>query len=624
MAESVTPYVERTSFSDAIQGALPLIAQRQAQRQALAARQAQMDQQQLQFQQQMELRLLAEQRANAKFIYDTNQDAIKRDNAARESITQPKGKENLNAGEQAAFDFLVTQYNENPEDLPALISQAQGMGTMFTGSHDFLGGQRIEYSDRVFGLKQPGQGMKWVATENDLNAIDERVRQGGFDPNPETMSWDGKQLFVKDIVSSKMVPILQNDFYKQESMSAQYSFAAAQQPLANRTAGTYFGDLQDEIELINDNPDLNKEQKRTAFRNLLENKFADPRTMDDITREAYNTALVEYRPFAGKSKDAQLNEADGTKAIQNYIDKLLGLYNPTQSDQFKVMGVSDFYDRTIKAIYTAVEKNTEATPEEKAIDFRERVSKVVSQDDSQEAVKFRNGLEEGWIEDNPQKKDDVADWKQQAYTDGVNALTGWAIGTSGPFTDTTPDLTVEEKKMTESERRVAAARANAVGSIGAVSDIQFGDEYDRTYGQAPSTNVDFSTEGVRASGFTDISEFSEVLQLTPYLPGKYTQGEPDFGAIDFDDPDAQPEVPIINVTAKPTSMRVLSTDVGYRIELSNFVSVQGTREQLVPIYIDPAIKAGSLRAAFDAEMQKRYDLSVKDIIRIYAGAEKLD
>ena len=78
MAESVTPYVERTSFSDAIQGALPLIAQRQAQRQALAARQAQMDQQQLQFQQQMELRLLAEQRANAKSIYEANQDAIKR------------------------------------------------------------------------------------------------------------------------------------------------------------------------------------------------------------------------------------------------------------------------------------------------------------------------------------------------------------------------------------------------------------------------------------------------------------------------------------------------------------------------------------------------------------------
>ena len=71
-------------------------------------------------------------------------------------------------------------------------------------------------------------------------------------------------------------------------------------------------------------------------------------------------------------------------------------------------------------------------------------------------------------------------------------------------------------------------------------------------------------------------------------------------------------------------MRVLSTDAGFRIELSNFVSVQGTREQLVPIYINPVIAVGSLRAAFDAEMQKRYDLSVKDIIRIYAEAEKLD
>ena len=623
MAESVTPYVQRTSFSDAIQGVLPLIAQRQAQKEALAARQAQMDQQQLQFQQQMELRLAQEQRANAKLIYDANQDAIKRDNAARESITTPKGKENLNAGEQAAFDFLVTQYNENPEDLPALISQAQAMGALFTGSHDFLENQRTEYSDRVFGLKEPGQGMKWVATEDQLNAIDERVRLGGFDPNPENMAWQDGKLLVKDIATGQMVPILENDFYKQESLSAQYSFAAAQQPLANRTAATYFGDLSDEIKLINDNPDLNKREKRAAFEELLNNKLGNPSTLDDISQEAYNTAIVEYRQLKGIAESVQLTEKDGRKAIDDYIGKLVSLYNPTQSDQFKVMGVSNFYDRRVKAIWNSVEK-TEATPEEKAKDFRERVSKIVSQDDSQEAIQFRNGLEEGWDEENPQKKDEVTDWKQQAYEDGVNALTGWASSTSGAFTDTTPEPSVEQQKMTAAERKLAALNVDILASVGTVSEWS-PDEYSNTYNEAPSENrnIDFSIEGVSASNPTSISEFAEILPLTSYLPSRYTQGTPDFGAIDFDDPNAQPEVPTINVTAKPTSMRILDTDAGYRIELSGWVSASGTREQIIPIYIDPSINT-DLKAAFDAEMKKKYGATSKDLIRKFAQTTKVD
>lgn len=624
MAESVTPYVERTSFSDAIQGVLPLIAQRQAQKEALAARQAQMDQQQLQFQQQMELRLAQEQRANAKLIYDANQDAIKRDNAARASITEPKAKENLNAGEQAAFDFLVTQYNENPEDLPVLISQAEAMGALFKGSHDFLEGQRTEYSDRVFGLKQPGQGMKWVATEDQLYTIDERVRLGGFDPNPESMAWQDGKLLVKDIATGQMVPILENDFYKQEALSAQYSFAAAQQPLANRTAATYFGDLSDEIKLINDNPDLNKREKRAAFRELLNNKLGNPSTLDDISQEAYNTALVEYRQLKGKGEDVQLTEKDGRKAIDDYIGKLVSLYNPTQSDQFKVMGVSNFYDRRVKAIWNSVEK-TEATPEAKAKDFRERVSKIVSQDDSEEALQFRNGLEEGWEEENPQLKDEVADWKQQAYEDGVNALTGWASSTSGAFTDTTPEPSVEQQKMTVAERKLAALNADFLAGVGTVSEWSPA-EYSNTYNEAPSMNptVDFKFDlGASASNPTSISEFAQTLPLTSYLPSRYTQGEPDFGSIDFDDPNAEPEVPTISVTAKPTSMRVLDTDAGYRIELSGWVSASGTREQIIPIYIDPSINT-QLKQLFDAEMKKKYGTTSAEMIRKFAQTTKVD
>ena len=70
-------------------------------------------------------------------------------------------------------------------------------------------------------------------------------------------------------------------------------------------------------------------------------------------------------------------------------------------------------------------------------------------------------------------------------------------------------------------------------------------------------------------------------------------------------------------------MRVLDTDAGYRIELSGWVSASGTREQIIPIYIDPSLNTG-LKARFDEEMKKRYDTTSNDLIRKFAETTKLD
>ena len=64
MSESVTPYVQRTTFADAIRSVVPLMAQQQAQAQR-----------QEQFEQSLALRLAQEQRLRAKDLYDAQQDS---------------------------------------------------------------------------------------------------------------------------------------------------------------------------------------------------------------------------------------------------------------------------------------------------------------------------------------------------------------------------------------------------------------------------------------------------------------------------------------------------------------------------------------------------------------------
>ena len=170
MANSVTPYVKRTSFSEAIQKALPIIAQRQAQKRALDAQQARLDQQQAQFQETMQLRQAQESRQNAKMIYDAQKAQEKADKEARSSLATPDNIGVLNSGEARIYEMANEVFSEDAEQLPALIRELALLSPLFKNSHEITDKKRTEFEDYTIGEVTKGNGLKWTGTQAELEA----------------------------------------------------------------------------------------------------------------------------------------------------------------------------------------------------------------------------------------------------------------------------------------------------------------------------------------------------------------------------------------------------------------------------------------------------------------------
>jgi len=545
MANSVTPYVKRTSFSEAIQKALPIIAQRQAQNRALDAQQQRLEQQQAQFQETMQLRQAQENRQNAKFIYDAQKAQQKADKEARSSLATPDNIGVLNSGEAGVYELANEVFSEDAEQLPAIISQLSLLSPLFNNSHEITDKKRLEFEDYTFGEKTIGNGLKWTGTQQDLEAQNKLVENGGFDIN--SLEWDAEQgKFVADYLDYGVDnegkpkklnirgPIQDAPFYGVNAQVNMYNKASNSEEMAEMNSASYFMTLDDYISNLNSNTDLSKEQRRDSFKNFLTTSFRNKNTLDEDGKQAYNTMLANFRnENYPKNPTQQLTPDEEAQAVMEGIEEISGLYNPTISDSERLLGVSDFYDKKVKDIYNSIVR-LDLSVEEAEAEFSKRVNSLVFNDISKESENFRNFAKDSWEQENTGLDyDDEA--KQSANEDQVNAIIAFAPPFQEP--EVKESKVSQGRKPTQTEIKQSQA-ASAVLDSGIETSSVDVSEFDSELFKVAGVDVD---ENISVTNF-ELPTLSTKFDLANYLTDEYIREKGPQARIQEGDPKIGKEI----------------------------------------------------------------------------------
>jgi len=298
MADIVTPFVPSVSYGEAIGRAIPVIQQQQ------------------QFREQQRQRLEAERKQREQFEYKRNKDLQKQYNEQRESLSDLNNKADYNDAELAVMDFITREYSQNPDNaelFSQILTEAEQYTTMFDSFHGAMDERQKKYEELTFGEDELGNGLKWNGTVETLNNEVRLVSNGGFDYNnlkrdattnqiiapyygPE-LDENGNPQYLRDEVTNQIIegPILEAPYYQLDANNG-FSLAAQTSQLAERNAGKYLQeDLGDLIKSYNDNTDLNPEEKRQGLKDYLTRSFNTYETLDETGKEAYHTAMQEYK-----------------------------------------------------------------------------------------------------------------------------------------------------------------------------------------------------------------------------------------------------------------------------------------------------------------------------------------
>lgn len=542
MANSVTPYVKRTSFSEAIQKALPIIAQREAQNRALDAQQARLDQQQAQFRETMQLRQDQESNRNAKMIYDAQKAQEKADKEARSSLATPDNIGVLNSGEAGVYELANKVFSEDAEQLPAIISQLSLLSPLFNSSHEITAKKREEFENYTWGTEKIGNGLKWTATEKELKAQNKLVENGGFDPN--TLEWDAEEgRFVAEYLDYGLDesgnpkklglkgPIQDAPFYGANAQVNMYNKATYSEELAEMNPASYFMTLDDYIGNLNSNTDLSKEEKRESFKSFLTTSFSNENTLDDAGRQAYNTMLVNFRDKNyPKNPTQQLTDEEKDKALKEGVDEINSLYNPTISDSDRLLGVSDFYDKKVKGIYNSIVK-LNLPVEEASAEFSKRVNSLVLNDISKESESFRNFAKDSWEQENAGLDyDEVA--KQSANEDQINALIEFAPPFQEP--EVKEPKVSQGRKPTQTQINQAQA-ASLILESGSQTERVNVSEFDTELFKVAGADVGEVLDNVTVTNF-ELPNLKVKFDLSNYLTEEYIREEGSTARIQKGDP----------------------------------------------------------------------------------------
>lgn len=588
MANSVTPYVKRTSFSEAIQKALPIIAQRQAQNRALKAQQARLDQQQAQFQETMQLRQAQEGRQNAKLVYDVQQAQNKADKEARSSLATPDNIGVLNAGEARIYELANEVFSEDPEQLPAVINELARLSPLFKNSHEITDQKRAEFEGYTFGEETMGNGLKWTGTQADLEAQNKLVENGGFDPN--TLEWDAQTgKFVGDYFDygldkdgnpkrlNMKGPIQEAPFYGTNAQVNMYNKASNSEEMAEMNSASYFMTLDDYISNLNSNTDLNKQQRRDSFESFLTTSFRNKNTLDEDGKQAYNTMLVNYRDKTyPKNPDQQLTPQEEDQAVMEGIEEISGLYNPTISDSERLLGVSDFYDKKVKGIYRSI-VDLDLPVEEAEAEFAKRVNSLVFNDISKESENFRNFAKDSWEQENAGLDyDDEA--KQSANEDQVNAIIAFAPPFQEPEVEE-PKVS-QGRKPTQTEIKQAQAASAVLESGIEASSINVS-EFDPELFRLAGVDAGEVLDNITVTNF-EFPTLSVGFDLSNYLSDQYLREEGRQARMQKGDPR-------IGVEMNPILNRPYRVDDYYEIP-GDYKEVQETPKKISPFIDDSGNK----------------------------------
>ncbi len=358
MADTVTPFVPSVSYGEAIGRAIPVVQQQQ------------------QFREQQRQRLEAERKQREQIEYKRNKDLQKQYNEQRESLSDLNNKANYNDAELAVMDFITKEYSRNPDNaelFSQILTEAEQYTTMFDSFHGAMDERQEKYESLTFGEDELGNGLKWNGTVDTLNNEVRLISNGGFDYNnlkrdPATnkiiapyyspeLDENGNPQYLRDEVTKQIIegPILEAPYYQLDANNG-FSLAAQTSQLAERNSGKYLQeDLGDLIKSYNDNTDLNPEEKRQGLKDYLTRSFNTYETLDETGKEAYHTAMQEYKlENYANNPGQQLTDEEKTLAVSQYIDRVVGLYQPKVSDIDKEIAYSDFFEEELQSSWNKI------------------------------------------------------------------------------------------------------------------------------------------------------------------------------------------------------------------------------------------------------------------------------
>jgi len=513
MSESVTPYVQRTTFADAIRSVVPLIAQQQAQAQR-----------QQQFEQSLALRLAQEQRLRAKDLYDAQQDQKKADRAAQAELARLSGDCNYDDAEEAVKAFAQQQFEENPELLTSFKDQ---LGTFYSraqATHDFLDEKQGEFADYTYGTKSI-DGQQWTGKEEDLNAIVNRLNFGAFDP--ASLALDENNRIIASYYGPKMVngkpeivgtgPIEDAPFYDREIQMGQFSLSAYTAPLASRDPLTFY---ENNIDSILENVASQRiegrftdvEAEREYIQTSLISALSPQTGLSPELQEAKNTAIEMYAQDTATEVSVIRGSKDETnKAIAAYAGKVSELHVGGSSDAQRYAGISNLYNKDFSTIYRQIER-LDLSELEKDSEFRKRVHNMVFDEaigNSNAMRGARNFAKNDYLTENSGNvsADTLDDDDRNNY---LQDLEDALIGIAPPFSDSAqPKATATEIKKQEEANAVLQSSTQI--SVLPISDFDAEILRDR---------------GVEAEEDFDVSTFETPtlnvgFDLSPYLTDRY-------------------------------------------------------------------------------------------------------
>lgn len=597
MSESVTPYVQRTTFADAIRSVVPLMAQQQAQAQR-----------QQQFEQSLALRLAQEQRLRAKDLYNAQQDQKKADRAAQAELAGLSGDFNYDDAEVAVKAFAQKEFEENPELLTSFKDQ---LGTFYSraqATHDFLDERQGEFADYTYGIKSI-DGQQWTGKEQDLNNIVKRLNFGAFDPT--SLTRDGNTIVASyygpemDENTGKPTivgtgPIEDAPFYDREIQMGQFSLSAYTAPLASRDPLTFY---ENNIDSILDNvvsqrvqgqlSDLEAERKyiQTSLISAL-----SPQTgLSPELEEAKNTAIEMYANANGKQlSEIRGNQDEIDKAVAAYAGGVSELHVGGSSDDQRYAGVSTLYNKDFGTIYRQIEK-LPISELEKESEFRQRVHNMVFNEaigNSNAMRGARNFAKNDYLTENSGNvsADTLDDDDRNNY---LQDLEDALIGIAPPFTDSAKSKATSTEVRKGQEANAILESASQISSL-PLSDfdaeiyegagVEVGEDFDVSTFEMPTLNVGF--------------------ELTQYLTDQYTR-EPGKRIKRTIDEDGKPI---------PKSQQVyeeLPGDAKEIVEapkkISAFIDEQGQKIIMLHGFADPSIPAVFINITQDQQSKNRID-----------------
>jgi len=530
MARYVAPLVKRKTYTEALGSAVPVFLQTQARQQQMEALRERQRVQQEQFNlsllQKEQDRLDAAERANAKMAYDQQKDQQKLERDRRSDLygfdtskmtpSQVKAVNALREELSASLDSDDDSWTKSLQGVTELID-------LFNNTEDVYDKREAEFADYALAGKEFSDPTKqFVGDQSVVNEYNTIRDKGGFDADTIQIQdgqvvayWLGPNgdYMVDEKTGNFMIgPISQAPYYQPQNYTALYNLDANLQDRADVSAADFLLGLEDKIEVINGNASLSTEDKRSKLAEMMRNGFADPGALSENFKLAYSSAIRAYKMQNTLNDNAQLNEAQVSEALENYIDEAVNLYQPKQSLIEQEIDFASYAEQRASKVINQINRRTDLSREEKAQEASKRIRNIFETGTEDADKRARATAKNIWLDNN-----EGAEYSESEAYD--NYLSNMYDYVDAFFLEEKEESSPAGRQPTQSEISKANARQSVMSSAN-FSQTDFS-------GIDPQviqfSGVVMPEEGMDDATSFQLPTFKGKINMADYLPDALTR-----------------------------------------------------------------------------------------------------